>query len=286
MPAAVFIDKVSSPGRGGSSTVSKLSRALSKLNLRSPVEPDTHRFRTDQYKPLKEAQSSPKTIICHVTIPFGLSKARARDYISSISITSKGNAFLPQYSEIVPEQLFISDHFTGTEMETLERLRITHIVSILHAPDVHCTKMSGIKYHEAVVPKEVYREEKLVAIIEDMVDFIDRALRRRDGRVLIHCRTGVDWSAGVAIAWLMRNRFCEYKEAKEIVEQKREVIELGRDLETGVKQWEGLESARPYFPLGRGGRLDLLSVSSLWPGDSPVSEHTHQLKGDVILDIR
>lgn len=254
MPAA-FCDKVSSPtGRG----FAKLSRALSKLNLRSPTEPDPQgmirALRKEQLKLLKSTHYNTRNVLSQTSIPPGLDKTRLCDYIRSISITPEGKAFLPQYSEIIPGHLFISDYFTGTDLATLSRLRITHVVSILHSPNRDLPTLPSIVYRNVVVPSDAYHARNLVAMIDDTVDFIDKALRREDSRVLVHCRVGVQWSPSIVIAWLLRHGPCDYERWRDVILQKREVIHPGIDLERGVKEWLALETARPLFPRGRGGR--------------------------------
>ena len=278
MPAAIYVDQhPTSPGPTGRG-FSKLSRALSKLNLRSPIssEPD-HRLeliqslRKEQSNLLKSSHVNARKILSHTAVPAGLCNSRLRDYVHSMAITPQGTAFPPQYSEIIPGQLFIADHFTGTDVAILARLRITHVVSILHAPNAEFATLPGVVYHEIVVPYDAYHARGLVATIDDAVDFMDGALEsRRDGdddyddgddgisssrcRVLVHCRMGVQWGPSMVIAWLMRNAQCDYERAKELVVRKRQVVAPAVDLEKAVKEWWALEMARPVFPMGRGGR--------------------------------
>jgi Dual specificity phosphatase, catalytic domain len=288
MPAAVCVDNATS-GRG----LSKLSKALSKLNLRSPSEPDPnsiiHSLRKEQIKQLKLSHSNAPNILSRIPIPSGLTKARLCDYIRGVCITPKGNAFLPQYSEIIPDRLFVSDHFTGTDIATLSRLHITHVVSILHLPNHDFPTLPTVVYHDVVVPSDVYRARSLVATIDDTVDFIDHALRQGDTRVLVHCSMGTQWGPSMVIAWLMRNGHCDYEQARDVVLRKREVINPGIDLERGVKEWLALEMARPLFPLGRGGRYPSQPSPSLhhltWEVGRGLQEDSESDYSDVI-DIK
>jgi len=248
MPAPVRVDEVS-PERG----VSKLSRALSKLSLRSDVN-DTHTVWKEQIRAFKCFHPNARKILSHVPIPPGLTRNRVRDYVHSTSITPKGKAFPPQHSEIVPNRLFVSDGFTGTDTALLLRLRITHVVCIVNAWDQDYPILPSVQYHQVVAPNDPYRARRLVATIDDAVDFIDNALRRDGSRVLVHCAMGIHWSPSMVIAWLMRNGGCAFEGAREIVRRKREVVDTGLDLEKGVKEWWALEMARPIFPPGRGGR--------------------------------
>jgi len=247
MPAALCLEKPQ-PER----TVSKLSRALSKLNLRSPggtLHPEAHTFRLEQTKLLQTTHSNAKNIISRASIPSGLTKERVRDYIHSIPITPKGHAFLPQHSEIVPKFLYISDKFTGTCEASLKGLGITHVVAILgKREDIY--KSPDIKYQIIIEPAP---GRSSVAMIDTAIDFMDAALQE-GGSVLVFCRMGTDWSASMAIAWLMRNKRCTYDHARSLVGRRRQVIAPGRESEKAVKEWQGLEYARLFFPLGRGGR--------------------------------
>ncbi|KAF8585831.1 phosphatases II [Ramaria rubella] len=281
MPTA--IDSAAA-GRG----VSKLSKALSKLNLRSPTsETDSseiHSFRTEQINLLKPLHSNAKNVLSHISIPSAVTKKRARDYIRSISITPKGKAFLPQCSEIIPGHLFISDHFTGTDAATLLSLGITHVISMQHHTSYDYPMLPTIDYCEVIVPMHAYEARRLVATIDDTVDFIDNALRQEGSRVLIHCRMGVDWSPSVIIAWFMRNGRCGYDEARDTVRRKRVVVAPGLDLVRGVKEWSALELARPLFPPGRGGRNQSSTCPSPLGSDLSSTDVSYQEKGEV-LDI-
>ncbi|KAF8516734.1 protein-tyrosine phosphatase-like protein [Hysterangium stoloniferum] len=203
----------------------------------------------EQANLLRHTHANARSVLCRTVIPSGLTKERVRDYSHSISITQRGKAFLPQYSEIIPNCLFLSDHFTGTDPQTLRHLKITHVVSILQPSHSSFERLPSITYHDILETKS---SRKPVSAFEEAVNFMDTAFLD-GGRVLVHCRMGVDWSASVVIAWVIRNQECSFDEARAAVRKCREVVEPSRELANGVKEWVGLENARPYFPVGRGG---------------------------------
>ena len=286
MPAGVHLDEVR-PER----SISKLSRALSKLNLRADAH-DTRPLWKDQVKAFEPFYPDARNILSHVPIPPGLSKSRVREYIHSTSITPNGKAFHPQCSEIIPNRIFVSDRFTGTDATLLQRLHITHVVCIANVKTQDSPPSPSLHYHELVVPNDAHKAGGLVAKIDDTVDFIDGALKMDDSRVLVHCIMGIHWSPSIVIAWLMRNGKCSYVEAQDTVRRKREVVHPGRDLEVGIKEWWALELARPSFPPGRGGRCQPF-VSCL---DMPCldikmrvmhGQRSCELEGeDEVIDIR
>lgn len=281
--------------RGGSGlsertiSVSKLSRALSKLSLRSPggtVHVEARAYRVEQAKYLDALNSSSNAnqILSKVSLPSGLSKDRVREYIYSIAISPlKGTVFLPRHSEIIPKYLYMSDSYTGTDPRTLAKLGITHVISINNGPQFEPTsppssplsslpKLSHIKHHIITPPHPSLhlpsskKAPSYIAIFDKAVDFMDDAFRDRNSRILVHDRLGSDWSASVVVAWVTRNQSCSYEQACIAVRQRREVVNPSWEVEKGVKEWMGLEHARAFFPIGRGGRCyvssDLSSSSS------------------------
>ncbi|KIJ24071.1 hypothetical protein M422DRAFT_39306 [Sphaerobolus stellatus SS14] len=288
MPSPIQVEKSQQE-----KAISKLSRALSKLNLRSPggtSHPEANTFRQEQAKLLQSTHSNAKSVLSRTPIPSGLSQDQIRDYIYSISITPKGTAFVPRATEVIPETIFISDRYTGTDEASLTRLGITEVVAIVDKDGLDYYRSPFIHYHEIVEPQ---RGRCLVGLIDKAVDFIDEAVRE-GGRVLIFCRMGVEWSAAVSIAWLIRHRRCTFDHAYWSVWRRREVISPTKDLEMGVKEWQGLEYARSFFPVGRGGRRTptYFSDSDITPPSSPEpgSVYEKPLYGDdgdvYVIDIK
>lgn len=276
-------------------SVSKLSRALSKLNLRSPggtVHVEAHSYRNEQaqYLDALYSRSNTSQILSRTSIPSGLAKDRVREYIYSIAISQRGTAFLPRCSEIIPGYLYIADSYTGTDPKTLLKLGITHVISINNRPRFESSsppssplspnKLIHIKHHTITPPHPSLslpsskKAPSYIAIFDEAVDFMDDAFRKDDkknARVLIHDRLGADWSASVAIAWVTRNQRCSYDEACMAIRQRREIVNPSREVEKGVREWMGLEHARSFFPLGRGGRYYTSSESSPTSASSPSS---------------
>ncbi|GJJ09767.1 hypothetical protein Clacol_003991 [Clathrus columnatus] len=275
-------------------SVSKLSRALSRLNLRSSsggttahAEAHPIRFEQAQYLDSLYSSSNARQILSRVSIPSGLNRDRVREFIYSIAISPKGTAFLPRYSEIIPGYLYIADSYTGTDMKTLSKLGITHVIGINNTPHFEPTlsspssplspKLIHIKHHTITPPHPKLhlpsskKAPSYISIFDEAVDFIDEAFRDNKPRIMIHDRLGSDWSASVVIAWAIRNQRCSYDQACHAVRQRREIVSPSREVEKGVKEWMGLEYARSFFPVGRGGRCNRSSSPSPTSSSSSAS---------------
>jgi len=66
--------------------------------------------------------------------------------------------------------------------------------------------------------------EKDWKIVKESCDFIDGALVRKEGKALVHCVAGINRSATIVIAWLMRANKWSLLSALTYVKRKRDSI--------------------------------------------------------------
>lgn len=107
--------------------------------------------------------------------------------------------FRPQASEILPN-LYLSDMYTATNPSVLQRLGVTHVMSLVER--VWYTYPSNIAHIWVPVHDNPFADIK--SLFEPAIGWIKRAMDSgEDVRVLVHCMLGMSRSASMVIAYLM-----------------------------------------------------------------------------------
>ncbi|KAI0823709.1 phosphatases II [Trametes gibbosa] len=126
--------------------------------------------------------------------------------------------FLPQASEIIPG-LILCDMYTATTPTTLQRLNITHVVSVMNNPPYRYPK----PIQHLCVPVDDQPKANLLDYLEGAVAWI-RAAIAEGGHVLVHCMWGMSRSASVAIAYLIAERDMTLGQAHSFVRSRRRIV--------------------------------------------------------------
>ena len=119
--------------------------------------------------------------------------------------------------EICP-RLFMSDVFTAEKPNVLAELKITHIVTV----------SSGIaprypdKFVYKVIPVEDQPMQDLKQHFERAIEFIEEALSKEEGVVLVHCTAGISRSGTIVCAYLMWKNKWTFDQAWEYGRSKRD----------------------------------------------------------------
>ncbi|KAH9858644.1 phosphatases II [Lenzites betulinus] len=126
--------------------------------------------------------------------------------------------FLPQASEIIPG-LIVCDMYTATTPATLQRLNITHVVSVMNKPPYRYPK----PIQHLCVPIDDQPTANLLDYLEGAVAWIHAAIAG-GGRVIVHCMWGMSRSASVAIAYLIAQRGMTLGQAHSFVRSRRRIV--------------------------------------------------------------
>ncbi|KAH8798714.1 protein-tyrosine phosphatase-like protein [Flagelloscypha sp. PMI_526] len=131
-------------------------------------------------------------------------------------------------SEILP-RLYLSDYYTARNVETMNRLGVTHIITLLEPEKVQ---------EDPVLAEKLVKEENRLRIeiadrsdvdilswLEKTTEFIGNALRDDEKNVvLVHCLQGISRSATVVCAYVVSVTGKSGTEAIEYVQAKRGII--------------------------------------------------------------
>lgn len=161
------------------------------------------------------------------TIPMNRSLSADEDFFERrnlrITCTSRYMRadFRPQASEILPN-LYMSDMYTATDPSVLQRLGITHVVSVIEG--LWYTYPSNIAHlwlsiHDSPFTNIDYLFDPTIHWIKQAID------SNAHVRVLVHCMLGMSRSASVVIAYLMATLGMDLPTALAHVKVKRVIVQ-------------------------------------------------------------
>jgi len=122
-------------------------------------------------------------------------------------------------SEVIPGALFISSFQVASELETLQRHKITHIVNT--AADV-CENRFPQHFSYLTYYLKDTNNEDISLLFYRTLEWIQNAITA-GGKVLVHCREGVSRSATMVIAYLMWRGTLSFEVAHERIRKVRPI---------------------------------------------------------------
>lgn len=153
-------------------------------------------------------------------------------------------------AEIVPK-VFLGGLDSGTNLQLLQHLNITHIILAIGEMQPHFPKnFSYLTLHDA---KDSVNFDFSV-YFNECANFIDAG--RAAGGVLVHCRAGISRSPTIMIAYMMKKHRMRYEEALQIVLSKRSQALPNNGFREQLMQYEV-----KLFDMCSGDNVGTISVS-------------------------
>jgi len=125
----------------------------------------------------------------------------------------------PVCSEVIKNSLFISSHVVASDIESLRRHGITHIVNV--AADVCTNHFVGQFQYLTYYLKDANNEDISLHFYRTLT-WMDDAMQN-GGRVLVHCREGVSRSSTMVIAYLMWRYSIRFEQAHDRIRRVRPI---------------------------------------------------------------
>ena len=142
-------------------------------------------------------------------------------------------------SEVVPGRLFIGSCDIRLKPQLFHDLEIKRVIALGSAIEFKYYQSepvpSEIEQHEFIL-EDSYRGE-ILPLVREAVELIEESLKKNEA-VLVHCAAGVNRSATVVIAYLMRSRKLTVAEALRELKKVRPRVNPNSSF---LQQLEGFE---------------------------------------------
>ncbi|XP_040905371.1 dual specificity protein phosphatase family protein [Toxotes jaculatrix] len=157
---------------------------------------------------------------------------------------------LTPVDEVWPD-LYIGNVAVAQNRKTLNKLGITHVMNAAHSKQGSIGDQSfyGNTCVYYGIPAEDSDHFDLSQYFKPAADFIHKALKSKDGKVLVHCIMGVSRSATLVLAYLILRQRLSLRDALRHVVQKRAIYPNRNFLSLLLKLDEQLTLKRRLCPL-------------------------------------
>ncbi|XP_019952172.1 dual specificity protein phosphatase 13A [Paralichthys olivaceus] len=157
---------------------------------------------------------------------------------------------LSAVDEVWPN-LYIGNVAVAQNKKTLHKLGITHVLNAAHSKQ---GSIGDQTFYENTcvyfgIPAEDSEHFDLSQHFRPAADFIHKALKSKDGKVLVHCIMGVSRSASLVMAYLMLRQRLPLRDALRQVVQKRAIYPNRNFLSLLLKLDDQLTLKRRLCPL-------------------------------------
>ncbi|KAG5831524.1 hypothetical protein ANANG_G00304600 [Anguilla anguilla] len=140
--------------------------------------------------------------------------------------------------------LYIGNVAIAQNRTALQRLGITHVLNAAHSKQgsIGDQEFYGNSFVYYGIPAEDSSQFDLSLYFKPAADFIHKALKKKDCKVLVHCIMGMSRSATLVLAYLMLHHRLSLRSAIQKVVQKRAVypnrnfLALLLDLDRNLKR--------------------------------------------------
>ena len=149
----------------------------------------------------------------------------------------------PELDEIykITDQLYIGAYWPRLNFEKMSKEGITAIVNLMehrhYRPPIRRFKYLFKGFPDNTYPPHEY--------IEEILNFMEEHIKKKNGKVLVHCAMGISRSGGLVIAYLLKeNKNWSWTDALQYVRKSRDIFPAIEIKESILDYFESLEGSR------------------------------------------
>ena len=98
--------------------------------------------------------------------------------------------------------LWIGDADAASDPKSLQSLGITHILRVMSSENYPPIFKDSFVYK--IIPVIDIPTANLISYFDNAHDFIDKVVKSKYGKVLVHCYSGISRSASIVIAYMLQ----------------------------------------------------------------------------------
>lgn len=130
---------------------------------------------------------------------------------------------IPSYNEILP-RLYLGDIQIAMNKAEITRLGITDMITVEIKPLQASDLAACVKRYLFINVMDHWKQD-ILSHFDTSYEFIESALKVPTNKIYVHCVAGISRSASIVIAYIMKSRSISYREAYQLVSDKRRCIE-------------------------------------------------------------
>ena len=141
----------------------------------------------------------------------------------------------------IDENLYIGAYWPRLNFEKIEEAGITAIINLMENKH-YMPPIGKYAYLYKGFPDNTYPPHEF---IDEILDFMNKHIKEKKGKVLVHCAMGISRSGGIVIAWLLKeNPSWSWSDAINYVWKSRQVLPAVEIRESILDYFESLEGKR------------------------------------------
>jgi len=144
----------------------------------------------------------------------------------------------------VNENIYIGAYWPRLNFNKIEREGITAIVNLMDEK-LYTPPWRKYAYLYKGFPDNTYPPH---SYLKEILDFMDVHIKKKKGKVLVHCAMGISRSGGMVLAWLLKeNPTWSWTDAMKYVWQSRKVLPAVEIRESILDYLESIENRRRIY---------------------------------------
>ena len=138
-------------------------------------------------------------------------------------------SYIPEFKspDQITDKIYVGDLNSACDLKELNDRGITHILIL--GSHLKRNFESGIQYLQLMIDDSL--EQSLDPYLEMGVNFINSA----NGKVLIHCHSGISRSGAILVGYLMKENDWSYDEALAFAKEKRKCLSPNSNFEAQLR---------------------------------------------------